>query len=490
MPRASIGSSILKMGFRCLHLVLAILGALFIVPSSGQENFGIFHTLPNPRASEFTNQYFGWNVAISGHRLFVGAPAWRSTNSGLSCVYAYDLNGTNPLVPALTFTSANSNVFDAFGSAVACSETRLIVGLHLDNTGASASGSVYVYDLESPSPATSPMVLTNPSPAASDSFGVSVAISGTRVVVGSKYDNTGALHAGSAYVYDLASATPTLPMLILTNPTPATPDEFGSSVAISDNWVVVGARFDRAAAFLAGSAYVYDLSAAIPSVPVNTLTNPAKERGLSFGSSVAISGTRIVVGAHANSSYSQMQDGNAYVYDLMSATPEIPVITLNNPTPEFDELFGASVAISGTRVVVGTVENQIGAPGAGSAYVYDLASRNPALPVATIISPIPAAKEFMGASVALNETTIVASAPFGDNRGVVHVFGLLPALKIASASPGFATVSWTPTNSTGFVLQYTDQLASIEWLNAPTGVQNPVEVSVTNATRFYRLSRP
>src|SRR5687767_1568749 len=39
--------------------------------------------------------------------------------------------------------------------------------------------------------------LTNPSPAASDEFGISVAVSGTRVVVGASSDNTGATDAGS-----------------------------------------------------------------------------------------------------------------------------------------------------------------------------------------------------------------------------------------------------------------------------------------------------
>ena len=53
--------------------------------------------------------------------------------------------------------------------------------------------------------------LNNPGPAAGDQFGKSVAISGTRVVVGAYADDTGATDAGSAYVYDLSSGTPTVP---------------------------------------------------------------------------------------------------------------------------------------------------------------------------------------------------------------------------------------------------------------------------------------
>ena len=55
------------------------------------------------------------------------------------------------------------------------------------------------------------IALNNPSPADSDYFGYAVAISGTRVLVGAAYDNTGATDNGSAYVYDLSSGTPTMP---------------------------------------------------------------------------------------------------------------------------------------------------------------------------------------------------------------------------------------------------------------------------------------
>src|SRR6185503_1591210 len=121
------------------------------------------------------------------------------------------------------------------------------------------------------------------------------AISGTRVVVGAPYDDTGAGDAGSAYVYDLSSATPTVPVATLTNPTPAATDNFGWSVAISGNTVVVGALLDDTGAMNAGTVYVYDLSSATPTVPVVTLVKPDTSTGDAFGISVAISGSRVVV---------------------------------------------------------------------------------------------------------------------------------------------------------------------------------------------------
>src|SRR4029077_13775773 len=86
--------------------------------------------------------------------------------------------------------------------------------------------------------------LNNPSPAANDNFGCAVAISGNFAVVGAFQDDTGASNAGSAYVYDLASATRTVPVAILNNPSPAVDDNFGRSVAVSGNRVVIGAYQD------------------------------------------------------------------------------------------------------------------------------------------------------------------------------------------------------------------------------------------------------
>ena len=73
---------------------------------------------------------------------------------------------------------------------------------------------------------------------------------------------------------------------------------------------------------------------------------------------------------------------------------------------------------------------------------------------------------------------------------LVGVFGLRPELRIVPATPGFATISWTPATSSGFVLQYADSLAPANWLNAPSGALNPVTISTTTAAWFYRLFQP
>jgi hypothetical protein len=64
-----------------------------------------------------------------------------------------------------------------------------------------------------------------------------------------------------------------------------------------------------------------------------------------------------------------------------------------------------------------------------------------------------------------------------------------PTLTIAPATPGNATLSWTPATA-GFVLQETLSLSPTNWVNSVSGATNPVIVPSTLPTKFYRLFKP
>jgi hypothetical protein len=71
---------------------------------------------------------------------------------------------------------------------------------------------------------------------------------------------------------------------------------------------------------------------------------------------------------------------------------------------------------------------------------------------------------------------------------VVQVTGA-PTLTIVPATPGNATISWTP-NTPGFVLQETAVLSPANWTNSPSGATNPITVPAILPTKFYRLFKP
>ncbi|MCB2057515.1 MAG: FG-GAP repeat protein, partial [Novosphingobium sp.] len=318
-------------------------------------------TLTNPIPTALAT--FGRSVAMSGARVVVGAPG----TSGGGNVFVYDLNNATPATPVLTIANPGPASGDSFGS-VAVSGRWLVVGAPADDTLASNAGSVYVYDLDGVDPAVPVMTLNKPGAVASDSFGNAVAIFGTLVVTSATGDDTGASNAGSAYVFDLAGSTPTVPVAILNNPTPVSNDGFSNAVAISGMQVVIGASGDDTFASNAGSVYVYDLGSTTPLVPL-TLSNPFPAANDGFGSAVKIAGTRLVVGA-ASDDLAAVNVGSVYVYELASASPEVPAFTLSNPAPSAGDFFGASLAVEGGMLIIGASGKDTPAYDAGAAYVF------------------------------------------------------------------------------------------------------------------------
>jgi hypothetical protein len=98
---------------------------------------------------------------------------------------------------------------------------------------------------------------TKPGPLAGYHFGESIAAVGTdRILIGSPYDDLGATNAGAAYLFDTNGTL----LTTFTNPTPAVSDLFALSIAVSGtNTVVIGARQDDTGATDAGTAYLYHL---------------------------------------------------------------------------------------------------------------------------------------------------------------------------------------------------------------------------------------
>lgn len=320
---------------------------------------------------------------------------------------------------------------DRFGWSVAVSGSRVVVGTVLDNhdNGLEDTGSAYLFDLTGAFPSVPEAKLDNPTPAAFEQFGFAVAISGSHVVIGARFDNTGASESGSVYIYDLTRPVPAAPIATLTNPSPAMFDNFGFSVAISDQWVVVGAVGDRTGAFAAGSAYVYPLAAISGQTPFLTLTNPSPVSADYFGWSVALSGTRILVGAPYDDS-GATDAGSVYAYELTNPVPTVPVRTLTKPSLVPGLAYGFATAISGTRFAVSAAVE-------GAVRVYDLNRAGTPSPVLTVTNPQAGRTDSFGMAVALSGTSLVVGAPDADRSYVYDLSSLNPAVPaITLTNPG------------------------------------------------------
>uniref|UniRef100_A0ACD5GS60 FG-GAP repeat protein n=1 Tax=Desertifilum tharense IPPAS B-1220 TaxID=1781255 RepID=A0ACD5GS60_9CYAN len=108
----------------------------------------------------------------------------------------------------------------------------------------------------------------NPNPAANDFFGISVAGVGNNVLIGAFQDDTNALDAGAAYLFDGNPTSPTFGQLLMTfqSPNPAVSGNFGGSVASVGNNVLIGESFRHAtlAQGQPGRAYLFDGTPRVP----------------------------------------------------------------------------------------------------------------------------------------------------------------------------------------------------------------------------------
>ena len=262
----------------------AIVGSSFADNFAGEDDAGgdssgkayifdvttgaLVYTLDNPNAfGTSAGDNFGDAVAISGNYAIVGARFEDDsviTQSGKA--YIFNVT-TGALVHTLDNPNSNAlDLGDRFGVSVAISGNYAIVGADSEQDPNFESGKAYIFNVT-----TGNLLYTLDNPNAfgtseGDDFGRAVSISGNRAIVGSfGEDDADGISSGKAYIYDISTfttSTITNANYILDNPNvfgTSESDRFGSSVAISGNYAIVGAYAeDDAGGNNSGKAYIID----------------------------------------------------------------------------------------------------------------------------------------------------------------------------------------------------------------------------------------
>jgi FG-GAP repeat len=206
----------------------------------------------------------------------------------------------------------------------------------------------------------------------------------------------------------------------------------GAAVALA--CVVPTATHGEAAVRTAGSREgIESLPAAARSfVQQAELTASHGTRGEELGESVAISGSTIVVGTPNYATSSGVEQGAVYVFTKPASgwanATQVAVLTARRGQPE--ELFGHSVSVSGSTIVVGAPFREVGKhTGQGAAYVFvrPAGGWRDATQTATLTAAKGEAHEFFGEAVAVSGNVVVSGAPsraVGPNarQGAVDVF--------------------------------------------------------------------
>ncbi len=325
-------------------------------------------------------------------------------------------------------TASDGAANDELGYAVAISEdgNTIVVGARWDDDAGSASGSAYIFERDYPSPDSWGEVtkLTASDAATGDEFGYSVSISGNTVVVGANRDDDAGSMSGSAYVFERnqGGADNWGQVTKLTASDAATDDWFGASVSISGDTVVVGASGDDDTEILSGSAYVFERNqgGADNWGEVKKLTASDPTFGAEFGISVSISGDTVVIGAYFNSGPATWS-GSAYVFERHYGGAdnwgEVKKLMASDGA-EID-LFGTSVSISGDTVVVGAILGDGVVTDSGSAYIFerDYPTTDNWGEVTKLTASDGADGDWFGYAVSISGNTVVVGAYYDDDAG-------------------------------------------------------------------------
>jgi hypothetical protein len=308
------------------------------------------------------NDEFGVAVAISGDTIVVGA--WRATvgsNFAQGAAYAFLRSGT-VWSEQQKLTASDGGFLNQLGNYLGISGDTIVVGA-LNAFTAGAQGAAYVF-VRSGTTWSQQQKLTSSDGQDLDQFG-SVAISGDTIVVGARGNPVVVRPQGAAYVF-VRSGTVWTQQQKLFASDGAQDDNFGVVTGIDGDTVVVGAWHRDANR---GAAYVYVRSGTTWTEQQKLLASDGMAGDL-FGEWTAISGDTIVVGAPAAAVGPNPGQGAGYVFDRSGTTwTQEQKLSASDGAP--GDSFGVSVAISGTTIVVGAFQANVG-PNMhqGSAYVF------------------------------------------------------------------------------------------------------------------------
>ena len=385
-----------------------------------------------------TEEYdgFGSAVAVYGETVVVGAGQEDSAATGINgnqadnsapdagAVYVFVRSGSTWSQQAY-LKASNTGVGDFFGGAVSIFGETLVVGAVNESSAATglngnqgdnssySSGAVYVF-VRNGVTWTQQAYVKAANTGDGDQFGSGVSISADTLVVGaflessaatgvngSQSDNS-AFGAGAAYVFVRSGGIWSQQAYLKASNTDAG-DFFGRAVSISGETVVIGARFESSMATAVngdetddsapetGAAYVFVRNGGVWSQRAYLKASNG-ERGDGFGSSVAISGGTVVVGAPRESGSSTGVNGDqsdnrysdagaAYVFVQSGATWVQQAYLKASNTWERSR-FGTAVAIAGETVIIGADgepgasrlvngdQTDRSAEGAGAGYIF------------------------------------------------------------------------------------------------------------------------
>ncbi len=295
------------------------------------ENDAVGSVRYNPETNDFEGYKNGKWYSLTGYSL------GENTLSGTT---------TAPTLGGSEVQASNESTNDRFGDRVAIDGTIAAVTAYSDS---SIPGQVYIFINDGAGNWTEQTILSASDAFANDRFGRSVALEGTKLVVGAIFQtNTSGIASGKAYLFEYDGVGTWTETAIFESSDGADGDRFGEDIDIEGDMVLVGARN----AFIGGGAYSYENNGN------GTWTENKLEPTIAsnydqtrFGEAVILSNGKAYIGGPDRYNSGSAQVGAVQIFEQAGdGTWSITQDLRGNSSYNF---FGTSIAVDGEYMAVG-----------------------------------------------------------------------------------------------------------------------------------------
>lgn len=339
-------------------------GAAYIMRRQGDGSWKITQKLV--ASDEELDDRYGFRVDILGFTAVVGARYNAGFGYGTGAVYIYDLGG-GQWNESVILRASDEQVGALFGTSTALSRDALIVGASAHSTTQFQDGAAYVFE-RTGGMWSETAKLVRATPGADDRFGISADIDTTggdaQAIVGANGANDVAVIGGAAHVFEKVGGA-WVETAVLHGSDTGDDDAFGNAVAIDDDVAVVASQLHDGAFPDSGAVYVFERLGGTWTEVAKLEASDAFDGGM-FGASIALDGKRLLIGSWT----SDESRGAAYLFEDTGAGWQEVLRFAPGDLSEGDH-FGIDVALDEGDAIVGARGSQNGAGVmTGGAYAY------------------------------------------------------------------------------------------------------------------------
>lgn len=281
----------------------------------------------------------GWVTRIDGDRVVIGT-------HGAEAAYTF-VSGPSGWVEEQILTASDGFMGQYFGQAADLDGDTLVIGAQQDNEHGLRSGAAYVFDWDGSS-WSEQQKLALPGSQPDHSFGYSVCLDGDTLAISSIGDDPESVH-----VFLRSGTTWTHQAELVRELPGGSGDSFGHRLDLDGDTLVVGAPWDTSTGFTGGAAYVFQRIGTTWTQQARLLYEDTLDE---FGRSVAIHGDTIVVGAPGRDAEGPGR-GAAYVYVRSGTSWSQEVKLMASDATDLDR-FGHSVTVQGDIAYIGAIGDQ------------------------------------------------------------------------------------------------------------------------------------